>query len=117
MVPIGRRPNNPCVGTRVVRSDTCMSWRAAAPVRTRVAHGYAHRAPALCAFAYTHTRTCAWTHTNLSLPSFFSLSDLQRALEIDPNDKGLKRELNNLTMKMKKQEEKEKMLFAKMFSG
>lgn len=40
----------------------------------------------------------------------------QRAAEIDPSDKGVKRELAQVVMKIKKQEEKEKVLFAKMFA-
>lgn len=44
------------------------------------------------------------------------LASSQRALEIDPNDKAVKKELSSVALKIKKQEEKEKAVFAKMFA-
>jgi tetratricopeptide (TPR) repeat protein len=43
-------------------------------------------------------------------------ADLQRAVDLDPSDKAVRRELAAVAMKIKKQEEREKAVFAKLFA-
>lgn len=41
--------------------------------------------------------------------------DLERAREVEPNDKGILKELDSVLKKIKAQREKEKKIYAKLF--
>ena len=42
-------------------------------------------------------------------------ADLQKARELEPNDKGILKELESVTKKIKAQREKEKKIYSKLF--